>query len=152
MQITQAMEYALHGLVFLAGLPEGEVVLASQVARRAGVSPSYMSKVFQQLAKAGILVSHRGAKGGFSLATDPEKITLLDVMEAVEGKLAINRCLFERTTCPQEKTCPLKPVLKELQQKMTSFLTQRTLAQLVAAKQSSIEQETAALTNQRSKR
>jgi len=152
MQITQAMEYALHGLVFLAGLPEGEVVLASRVARRIGVSPSYMSKVFQQLAKAGLLVSHRGAKGGFSLAAAPEEITLLDVMEAVEGKLAINRCLFERATCPQEKTCPLKPVLKELQQNMTSFLIQRTLAQLAAAKETRKEPKTNAVPKQRSKR
>jgi len=152
MQITQAMEYAVHGLTFLASRPEGEVVLASEVAREVDVSPSYMSKVFQQLAKAGLLVSHRGAKGGFSLAADPKEITLLEVMEAVEGKLAISPCLLERATCPQEKTCPLKPVLKELQENMTSFLSQRTLAQLAAAKVSGRETKTRILATQRSKR
>jgi Rrf2 family protein len=152
MQITQAMEYAVHGLVLLASQPEGEIVLASEVARQAEVSPSYMSKVFQQLAKAGLLVSHRGAKGGFSLAAKPKEITLLDVMEAVEGKLAISQCLLERATCPQEKTCPLKPVLKELQENMVSFLSQRTLAQLVAFKASRTEAKTSNIAPERSKR
>ncbi len=89
MQLKKETYYALRGLRFLLRHPRGTVLQISRVANAEGVPEASLSKVFRQLARAGILQTHRGVGGGTSLARDPEQTSLRDVVEAVEGPLPL---------------------------------------------------------------
>ena len=81
MRLTKAADYGARGAIHLAKRPEGTVVLVSDIATAEGLPESYLAKIFQDLAKEGIVRSHRGARGGFSLARPAGEITLRDVIE-----------------------------------------------------------------------
>ncbi|MFW6181285.1 MAG: RrF2 family transcriptional regulator, partial [Spirochaetota bacterium] len=89
MRFSTGLEYAIHGLVYLATVPPGKAVLISEVASAIGVSETYLRKVFQQLSRSGILHSQRGVGGGFWLAREPGEITLKDVVDAIDGSLPV---------------------------------------------------------------
>ena len=85
MRLTRGADYGARGIIQLAKLPAGSVALVSVLAAVEGLSVSYLAKIFQELAKAGLVRSHRGARGGFSLARPPADITLKEIIEAVEA-------------------------------------------------------------------
>ncbi len=89
---SQTQEYALRSVICLARQPEGEPVGNLRIAEETQVPPSYLSKVMQELARAGILTSRRGAKGGFTLAHDPSETTVLEVLNAVDPIKRIHSC------------------------------------------------------------
>src|ERR1043165_3169001 len=95
MQITRAGEYAVLGLMCLARRPVASVVMIDEVSREEKIPKSFAAKIFQSLAKAGLVKSNRGTGGGFTLLQQPENITVLNVIEAIEGKIAFQRCLSE---------------------------------------------------------
>ena len=107
MQVTRASEYAMLGLLALARRSGGEVALLDVVAREEDVPVSFLGKIFQSLAKAGLVKSSRGSGGGFALTKPPGDITALEVIEAVEGPLALTRCLDEETGCEHAGGCAL---------------------------------------------
>ena len=78
MQITRAAEYAIRGVLYLCMQPKGSVCLLSDISEKQDIPPSFLSKIFQNLARAGFVSSFRGTGGGFTLLKDPEEITLLD--------------------------------------------------------------------------
>ena len=92
MKLSDGVEQAILSMLVLAGLSETGVLSATALAEFHGVSPSYLLKHLQALAGAGLLQSVPGPKGGYRLARDPEKITLLDVVLAVEGPEPAFRC------------------------------------------------------------
>ena len=86
------------------------------------ISPTFLGKIVQSLAKSGILATKRGVGGGISLAKDPEDITLLQVIEAVGGPLVINECLQSPDNCGQVHNCPAYPFLCEAQERLRDSL------------------------------
>ena len=114
----------------LAAQPPEAVVLVKDIATAEGLPESYLSKIFQELAKDGLVRSHRGAKGGFSLARPAEAITLREVIEAIEGPIALNRCLSPTEGCEFQDTCPLRPVLAQAQEQFLAVLDRTTLRDL----------------------
>jgi len=114
----------------LAAQPPEAVVLVKDIASAEGLPESYLSKIFQELAKDGLVRSHRGAKGGFSLARPAEAITLREVIEAIEGPIALNRCLSPTEGCEFQDTCPLRPVLAQAQEQFLAVLDRTTLRDL----------------------
>ena len=85
MKLGEGVEQAIHSVAMLAGLSEGSVLSAAAIAEFHGVSVSYLLKHLQALSGAGILDTVPGPKGGYRLARLPAKITLLDIVLAVEG-------------------------------------------------------------------
>ncbi len=82
---------------------------ARDLAAFANLPLPTVSKILKAMARTGLLTSHRGVKGGYSLARDPKGITLADVIEALEGPIAITECLDEATEeCSIECTCPTR--------------------------------------------
>lgn len=130
MRLTRGADYGARGIVHLAALPPESVVLVKDIASAEGLPESYLSKIFQDLAKDGLVRSHRGAKGGFSLARPAEEITLRQIIEAIEGPIALNRCLVANEGCEHEETCPLRGVIAEAQDRMLAVLEQTTLQDL----------------------
>lgn len=130
MRLTRGADYGARGIMHLAAQPPEAVVLVKDIATAEGLPESYLSKIFQELAKDGLVRSHRGAKGGFSLARPAEAITLREVIEAIEGPIALNRCLSPTESCEFQDTCPLRPVLAQAQEQFLAVLDRTTLRDL----------------------
>lgn len=131
MKLTRGGEYGIRGVLYLAGQPEGKVTMLAEIARAQEVPARFLAKIFQALAKAGLVRSHRGAKGGFSLGRSAGQITVKDVVEAVEGPIHLNICLLGPGECDLEKTCPLHKVWREAQDRMLEVLSHANFADLV---------------------
>jgi Rrf2 family protein len=134
MRLTRGSDYGLRGMLYMARQPLGEVCLVSQVACAEDLPESYLAKIFQDLARSRLLMSHRGAKGGFSLVHDPRDINLLQVIEAVEGPIAIAPCLDTREGCERAGLCEIHDALDVAQSQLISVLMNTTLADLVNGK------------------
>ena len=100
MRMSEGVEWALHCATVLAALPPGATVPGKALAEFHGVSESYLLKHLQALTGAGLLESVSGPKGGYRLARPPEQITLLDVVEAIEGREPAFRCTEIRQRGP----------------------------------------------------
>jgi len=129
MRLTRGADYGTRGIIRLAKMPPNAVVLVSVIATAEDLPESYLAKIFQDLAKEGLVHSHRGAKGGFSLARPAEQITLRQIIEAIEGPIALNRCLA-REGCEYLSTCPVYPVLAKAQEQLLITLDMTTLYDL----------------------
>jgi Rrf2 family protein len=97
-------------------------ISAAKVAALQGISPTFLGKIVQSLARAGILATRRGVGGGIALAVPVESITLLQVIEAVEGPLALNDCLTNPPQCGHIEICPAYPYLCQAQDSLREIL------------------------------
>jgi len=128
MLMTKASEYALLSLIVLA--KSGHPLDADTLSKELDISKSFLAKILQSLARQGILNSYKGVNGGFELARHPREITVLEVMEAAEGKSpAVFSCSPSQEDCPSNKamSCGLWPFLNRLQGKVDAFLGTLTL-------------------------
>lgn len=130
MQFSIGCEYAVHGLLFLAMRPDQNVVLVKDIARAQHLPESYLAKVFQLLAKAGLLKSFRGAQGGYSLALPPEKITLRDVTIAIEGKTPLFKPLDARRECTFADDCLIRETFNKAEESLYRELEKVTLKEM----------------------
>ncbi|MPS28303.1 MAG: Rrf2 family transcriptional regulator [Alcaligenaceae bacterium] len=92
MRMSEGVEWGLHCCVALGWMGQDEVVSTARLAAKFGLPAAYLNKSLQALARAGILASSAGPKGGFRLARPPARITLLDVVDAIEGQETAFRC------------------------------------------------------------
>lgn len=134
MELTRKGEYAIRGIVYLAKQPPGKVVLVSEVAEVTGVSQTFLAKIFQSFAKLGLVNSFRGTGGGFLLGRPAARITLRQVVEAVEGPIIPNRCLTEEGSCSREAACTVHPVWRKVQGEIAAILDSVTLEDLAKEK------------------
>ena len=128
MLMTRASEYALLSLIILA--KASRPLDVDSLSRELDISKSFLAKILQSLARKGILKSFKGVNGGFELARKSSEITVLEVMETVEGKSpAVFSCAPTKEDCPSNKatTCSLWPFLNRLQGKVDAFLGILTL-------------------------
>ena len=132
MQLTMTGEYAVRAMVHLASLPQGTVVSVGEISRAWEVPETFLRKIITNLARAGLVNSFRGNGGGIALARDSRELTLLDVVTAVEGELALNFCLLSPADCHRSPWCAVHLVWCEAQQKLREVLSSRSLAQLAA--------------------
>jgi len=130
MQITRSEEYALKGLIFLASQPREKLALVSEISKAQKIPETYLAKIFQRLSKVGLLRSARGLNGGFSLGRPASQITMKHVIEALEGPIALNRCLIQKGECEEEDCCPLHDVLGEAQERFLEVLDRTTMEDL----------------------
>ena len=137
--ITRGTDYGILGILYLATRPLDKVTLLREVAQAQNVPETYLAKIFQELSKEGLVRSHRGAKGGFSLARPASDITLRQVIEALQGPISLNRCLDIREGCPKEEDCPVAEVLRTAQQQLLRSLDAATFDKL--AERSSVVQQ-----------
>jgi len=132
MQITRAGEYAVLGLMCLARRPFGSVVMIDEVSREEKIPKSFAAKIFQSLAKARLVKSNRGTGGGFTLLKEPASITVLEVIEAIEGKIAFQRCLAEdEPACEHFGGCALCGLFEQAQDRVREVFSRTTIADLM---------------------
>ncbi len=138
MKITQAGEYALLALVYLAKQPEGSLIMIDDISKAERIPKGFLAKILQTLAKSGVIRSRQGARGGFALARAAEEISILSVIETIEGKIAFQRCL-EEEGCERSDSCTLCPVFLEAQNRMTDVFSQMSLHDLMLPKDVALE-------------
>ncbi|NLF50556.1 MAG: Rrf2 family transcriptional regulator [Leptolinea sp.] len=126
MQITKQADYALRAMLFLSKLPPNQRAATSQIADEQAIPPSFLAKIISQLSIAGLIHTSRGARGGVSLALTPEKISILDVVEAIDGPLALNECTLNPSVCPLGPNCPLHVFWCEAQLELVTKLRNTT--------------------------
>lgn len=124
MRLNQATDYAMRAVLYLSGLPYGQVVEAKLIAEEEHIPIRFLLKILRLLTKDGIVESYRGVNGGYALSRPPSEITMLDVVEAIEGPIAINRCLYAPEECNKNfsEHCPVHEALFELQKSMAEHL------------------------------
>lgn len=116
----------------LAKKPLGTVMLLRDIARAAGVSQNFLAKIFQKLARGGIVTSSRGAVRGYSLARRPKDITAKEVFLVVEGSDLFDRCIFWSDRCVDSKLCPMHFRWQKVRERVIGeFMERTTLADLV---------------------
>jgi Rrf2 family protein len=101
-----------------------------EIARRQGVSPSYVGRISQLLNRAGVVRSMRGRLGCLSLARSPENITMLEIVEAVEGPVRIDRCFLAPEECEREGACPAYPIGQDILRYAVTRMDATTVADL----------------------
>ena len=107
MQITRQADYALRAVLFLAKLNENQRASTSQIAESQHIPPSFLAKIISQLSIAGLIHTSRGARGGVSLSRPSADISILDVVEAIDGPLSLNECTVNPSICDFGADCPL---------------------------------------------
>ncbi len=124
MKITQEADYALRVILHLSKLGYGEKVEARIISEEEELPLRFLLKLLRKLKKAGIVVSFRGVKGGYALNKQPKDINLKDVIEAIDGPICINRCIYDPKYCNAGKNgnCQIHKTLCKIQKKLVNEL------------------------------
>ncbi len=133
MKLSRASTYAFYGLAHLASQADNSLIPLSEIYEQYGVPEKHLAKIFQQLVKAGILRSARGVNGGFALAKAAKEISPLDVIEALEGRVAETGCLLLQEPCDRDTACRINAVWRRAQHAMVKVLREATLVDMVDA-------------------
>lgn len=132
MQITRQADYAIRAVLYISKLGDNRRAATSQIAQMQRIPPSFLAKIISQLSIAGLLQTSRGAGGGVMLARTPAEITLLDVVEAIDGPIALNECVNDQGSCSFGTVCPLRPIWCDAQDDLVQRLKSTTFAQFAA--------------------
>lgn len=128
---SQTQEYALRAVVWLAQHESEGAVGNTRIAAETSVPTSYLSKVLQQLARRGIVQSKRGVGGGFQLSRDPDELTVLDVVNAVDPLRRITACPLGLKT-HKHKLCPMHNRLDEALEMVADALAKSTIREVMS--------------------
>jgi Rrf2 family protein len=131
MQITRQADYALRAMLYLSELEPTRRAATSQIAEDQHIPPSFLAKIISQLSIAGLIHTSRGARGGVSLARPAEEISVLEVVEAIDGPIALNECTSDAAACPFGDDCPLRPLWCDTQSELVKRLRKTSFAQFV---------------------
>ena len=129
MQITRQADYAIRAVMYVSKLGQNQRAATSQIALEEHIPPSFLAKIISQLSIAGLLQTSRGARGGVMLARSAEEITLLDVVESIDGPIALNECVNDENACTFGMDCQLRPIWCDAQEELVSRLKSTNFAQ-----------------------
>ncbi len=127
-KISMRAEYAVRAVLYLSSREPGQVSLVSEISAAQEIPKTYLAKIMQDLVKSGVAKSMRGAGGGFEIARDPAFITVQDIIEIIEGPVALNLCI--KGECSREVFCPTTYVWKHAQEKFIEALKSMNMAEL----------------------
>lgn len=130
MIFSSSTEYAIRGLSELASRgKEGPTMLDDLVAGT-DLPRDFLAKVFQKLVHGGVLRSAKGRGGGFTLARPAHQISLMDIVEAIDGPQLFDRCVVGLEKCNDQMPCPQHDLYKPIRQRLKDYMTTTTLADL----------------------
>ena len=135
MQITRQADYAVRAVLYLAKMGPDRRAATSQIAEDQQIPPSFLAKIVSQLSVAGLLQTSRGARGGVSLARTPDQISLLEVVEAIDGPIYLNECVANTGACTFGDTCPIGPVWCDAQSELITRLKTTTFDTFINGKE-----------------
>lgn len=130
LQISRKVDYALRAVIYLSLEKNGHPVPVSEIAARRRIPRKFLEKIIKDLIRAGLVTPHRGAHGGYTLTRRADQVSFRDVIEAVEGPIALNVCVTEQRDCSVLASCSMQSVWLEGQRRMLDFFSAKTLADL----------------------
>ncbi len=133
MEITQQADYAVRAVLELALQPPGARLSCETISQRHTIPLAFLTKICARLANEGILNSQRGVKGGVQLARPAAEISLLQVVEAIDGPITFNRCNRKPSECGRARTCSVHPIWAELCREFRARLAEYNFAAMAAA-------------------
>ena len=131
LRVTKLTDYATVVLTVLAARP-GDVLSASELAERAGLEAPTVSKLLKPLAQVGLVEGFRGANGGYRLARPAAAISLIEIVEAMEGPLGMTECSVHAGNCGIEDQCGVRANWRRINDVVVEALRSVTLAQMLA--------------------
>jgi Rrf2 family iron-sulfur cluster assembly transcriptional regulator len=128
-KLSRAGEYGILGAAYIAQ-QEKEICFIREISEAWDLPESFLAKILQKLAKAGILHSHKGNMGGFSLSRPAEDISLKEVIEALQGPIIINWCEVSEDLCERFENCLLERIVNEATVKVREVFSEYSIADL----------------------
>jgi len=132
--ITRATEYSIRAMLHLAEKYPTPVISKREICEAEKITPAFLTKILQPLIKSGLVLSKRGVSGGFALAREPSRITILDVMRAVDESLVLNVCMAQEDECERSSFCPIHVIWNQVKISMEEAFSEKSLAELVEEK------------------
>ncbi len=139
MQITRQADYAVRAVLYLCERGENTRVATAEIGRVKHIPVTFLAKIVAQLAAAGILHSTRGAHGGVSLGRPPQEISLLDIVETIDGPMLLNECVDDPSVCALGAGCAVHWVWCQAQAELVERLGDTSFAQLVRSQPLPVE-------------
>jgi len=130
---SRSAEYAIRALVQIATLPPGEYTMAKTIAADANIPAHFLAKLLQDLARDGFLKSNKGPRGGFRLALPAEDLSMLRIVEAVDGPGRFERCIGGAPECNDRAACGMHDSWKALRSRIIDYLGGTSVADLAKA-------------------
>jgi Rrf2 family iron-sulfur cluster assembly transcriptional regulator len=130
MLYSATTEYAIRALAYMATLPEGQRILARDLADATRVPRQFLGKILHRLARHGLLESAKGRGGGFRFARPPQDIRLGEIVDLVEGPELLTRCVIGHDLCDDTQPCPLHDLWEPFREGLRDRVHQATLADL----------------------
>ena len=142
-RVTKFGEYGIRGILHLAEYNgnSDKPCLLKDIAKAEDIPEKFLAKIFQNLARTGIVISKRGSRGGFMLGKPLDEVTVLEMLEVLEGPIYLNVCLIRKGYCPRDETCTVHPVWVEAQAELKKVLKKYTLKDLLKTRKSSKEKK-----------
>jgi FeS assembly SUF system regulator len=134
LRISKLTDYGIVLLARFAREEPGTTLTAREMSESTALPHPVVSKMLKTLAAAALLQSHRGAKGGYSLAREPEQVTVADILQALEGPIALMECSAGPGHCGQESSCGVREPWQRINQTVHSALQAMTLAELAGSR------------------
>jgi Rrf2 family iron-sulfur cluster assembly transcriptional regulator len=130
MQLTLTGEYAIRAMIYIAGKPFGTNFTIGEIASQNKIPDKFLRKILPQLCTNGLLISQRGKGGGVKLKITPEKITPLKIVQAIEGDMALNKCIIDNDFCSDSRWCSMHVLWAEAQKNLKNILNSKSIAEL----------------------
>ena len=130
LRISRKIDYGLRAMIYLASIPSDSVIPFREIARQMDVPEDFLAKILKTLVDQGLVRSTRGPHGGYALARTATEVSFLDVIEAVEGPVALNVCLDGDDACGRSGTCTMVSVWRAGQERMLDVYRQAKLSEL----------------------
>lgn len=130
---SRSAEYAIRAFVHLAEVPEGKYAMVKNIAEESETPTHFLAKILQQLARKGFLRSSKGPTGGFTLRRPADEITVLEIVDAIDGLSEYQRCPSGMTECNDEAPCGMHESWKALRSSILEYMEDTTIADVAAA-------------------
>ena len=130
LRISRKIDYGLRAMIYLASVTSGAMVPFREIARQMVIPEDFLAKILKTLVDQGLVRSTRGPHGGYALARPPSEINFLEVIEAVEGPIALHVCLDGEDACGKASACTMVSVWTEGQEKMLEVYRAAKLSSL----------------------
>lgn len=132
MQFTKAEEYGVFGVMYLAGAADNRIVPLSEISEVQDIPEKFLAKIFQSLSRSGIVQSHRGVRGGFTMARDPNELTIREVLETIQGPFQLMKCVDDISQCDRSVSfCAFREVIAMAERRLVSVLEEYTIGDLL---------------------
>jgi Rrf2 family protein len=130
LRLTKKADYGLMALKYLAEHPDEVSLSARDIAQAYHIPPQLLAKILQRLAKVGILRSHAGMSGGYTLLKPPPEISAFEVIRAIDGPLFITSCGATHSSCDLTDSCTIKEPLARVNDSISDLLRNISIADL----------------------